>query len=336
MTAPAPPPIIGRSLALRRAVATLERYASTSLPILLVGATGTGKELFAQHAHARSGRRGPLVDVDCGALPRDMIEGLLFGYRRGAFTSATEDREGLFEAADGGTLFLDELASLPEEGQRKLLRVLDTAEVRRLGETRKRAVRLRVVAALEPGAAWGSEPHALRRDLYQRVAGAVIQLPPLSERPEDILALAHYFGALQGQVLGPGAEQALEGYDWPGNVRELRQVIERAGPMVENGILPTGAIAAAIDLGAVGCPAEPQQQGVDPVLAACVSHGWHAGRTAAALGIARSTLYLRLHGLGVSLREAKRSQIVRHCSTLFEQSQSMSINRTAAATPGTQ
>ena len=314
---PEPPPIIGRSLALRRAVAILERYASTPLPILLVGATGTGKELFARHLHSRSGRRGALVDIDCGALPRDMIEGLLFGYRRGAFTSATEDREGLLEAADGGTLFLDELASLPEEGQRKLLRVLDTAEVRRLGETRTRAVRLRVVAALEQGAASPSGPHALRRDLYQRLAGAVIHLPALAERPEDILPLARHFAALQGQALAPGAELVLERYDWPGNVRELRRVIERAGPLVENGILPTGAIAEAIALGAWPRRPEPPTAGTDPLLAACAAHRWHAGRTAAALGISRTTLYLQLQRLGISLREAKKSGIVQR---LFEQS----------------
>src|SRR5436309_2895868 len=141
--------IIGVSPAIRRAVVIAERYARTRLPILLVGATGTGKELFAQHIHERSGRPGPLVDVNCCALPRDMVESLLFGHRRGAFTGAVESTAGHIERSDGGTLFLDELMSLAPEAQGKLLRVLESGEMQPLGAAKKIRVDLRLVGAAQ-------------------------------------------------------------------------------------------------------------------------------------------------------------------------------------------
>src|SRR6266568_1421625 len=136
--------IVGVSAAIRRALVLAERYARTRLPILLVGPTGTGKELFAQHIHEQSGRRGPLVDVNCCALPRDMVESLLFGHRRGAFTGATDSNTGYVQRADGGTLFLDELESLGTESQGKLLRVLETGEVEPVGANAKTRVDFRI------------------------------------------------------------------------------------------------------------------------------------------------------------------------------------------------
>ncbi len=311
---PEPPPIIGESLAIRKAVATLRRYAGASLAILLIGATGTGKELFARYAHYWSRRRGELVDVDCGALPRDMVEGLLFGYRRGAFTGATEDRAGLIEAADGGTLFLDELTSLAEESQRKLLRVLDTAEVRRLGDTRKRSVDLRTVSAVQDDVPDRLVDGTLRRDLYERVAGVVIHLPALVDRPEDFVPLARYFAGVQGQALELAAERRLEGHDWPGNVRELRKVIERAGPLGNNGAISARAIAEAIALGAPTVCRSNIEYGRAVheaerirLRAACEANGWHAERTARALGIHRATLFRKLTALGLSLRGLRAS-----------------------------
>ena len=132
--------IVGVSLAIRRALALAERYARTNLPILLVGATGTGKDVFAQHIHERRGRPGSLVDVNCGALPRDMVESLLLGHRKGAFTGAVESTDGYVARSDGGTLFLDELTSLAPDAQVKLLRVLETGQVQPLGAVRKRDV----------------------------------------------------------------------------------------------------------------------------------------------------------------------------------------------------
>src|SRR5260370_36204096 len=175
---------------IRRAVALAERYARTRLAVLLVGATGTGKELFAQHIHERSGRPGLLVDVNCCALPRDMVESLLFGHRRGAFTGAIDSVVGHLERADGGTLFLDELASLALDAQGKLLRALDTGEVQPLGATAKRRVDLRVVSAGQDGLGVDIQRGGFRGDLYQRVAGVGIEPPPLTPPPQAVRRLA--------------------------------------------------------------------------------------------------------------------------------------------------
>jgi transcriptional regulator with PAS, ATPase and Fis domain len=306
------PPIIGVSAAIRRAVTLIERYAATGLAVLLVGATGTGKELFARHVHHRSRRRGNLVDVDCGALPRDMVEGLLFGHERGAFTGATDSRRGLIEASDRGTLFLDELTSLTEEGQRKLLRVLETGTLRPLGDTDKRHLDLRVVAAVQDDASDRLRAGTLRRDLYERVSGVVVHLPPLAQRPEDIVALARYFASLQGRVVEVAGERTLLEHSWPGNVRELRKVIERAVPMVGNGTLPRWALLEAITLGMPdllppGDRVAKVADGIREILDAGQAHGWRPRDMAPALGLHRSGLYARLKRFGVSLQDLHQS-----------------------------
>jgi len=240
-----------------------------------------------------------------------MIEGLLIGYRRGAFTGAAEDRVGLIEQSDRGTLFLDEVLSLTEEGQRKLLRVLDTAEVRRLGDDRKHLVDLRLVAAAQEDAVERLARGAFRRDLYERLSGVVIRLPSLAERPDDVLPLARHFAALQGQRIEPEAEDVLEDYSWPGNVREVRKVIERAGPMVENGTLPGAAVAEAIQLGTLEQPARATRDAPWEVLArmtrselrmVCAAHDWNARQIADELGVGRTTLFKELRARGLSLK----------------------------------
>jgi sigma-54 dependent transcriptional regulator, acetoin dehydrogenase operon transcriptional activator AcoR len=301
--------IVGISPSIRRAVVLAERYARTRLPILLLGATGTGKEVFAQHIHERSGRPGPLVDVNCCALPRDMVESLLFGHRRGAFTGATESTVGHIQRSDGGTLFLDELASLVPEAQGKLLRVLETGEVQPLGAGTKRPVDLRILGAVQDDIGAVVEAGRFRRDLFQRVAGVVIQLPPLERRPEDIMPLAEHFTQLIGKRLDSGSERVLVDYSWPGNVRELRQVIERAGQLVEDARLPPAALAEAIELGA---PNVRQNRGhaertriaaqLAQLLSVCETEDWRADRIARALGIHRATLFRRLKRAGISLR----------------------------------
>jgi len=303
--------IIGVSPAIRRAAALAERYARTRLPILLVGATGTGKELLAQHIHERSGRRGPLIDVNCCALPREMVESLLFGHRRGAFTGATETKLGYVQRSDGGTLFLDELASLALEAQGKLLRVLETGQVEQLGAATKAPVNLRVLAAAQDDIWAALDGGGFRRDLFQRVAGVVIELPPLAARPEDIVPLAAHFGQQDGKRLEFGADQVLLAYRWPGNVRELRQVIERAGQLVGNGTLPPAALAEAIDLGSpegMGNPQSARRRRLAAeraeLLSACEAGGWNAKDIARALGIHRATLFRRLRRVGGSLRHS--------------------------------
>jgi transcriptional regulator with PAS, ATPase and Fis domain len=291
----------------------MDRFAPTKLPILLVGATGTGKELFAQRIHDLSGRVGPLVDVNCGALPREVIESLLFGHRRGAFTGATESALGLVEQSHRGTLFLDELLSLPLAGQATLLRVLDSGEVRPVGEGKKRQVDLRVVAAVQPEVGLRIASGELRADLYQRVAGVVIELPPLLDRMEDVLPLAECFANAQGRTLETGVAAVLTNYPWPGNIRELRVAIERAGYLVENGTLPPHAVAEAIELGGARTPVQLDQERTSNVRdgereslrEACSLCGWNADRASAALGIARSTLFRRLKAHGLSLRSPR-------------------------------
>lgn len=302
--------IVGVSTAIRRALALAERYARTRLPVLLVGATGTGKELLAQHIHERSGRPGPLVDVNCCALPRDMVESLLFGHRRGAFTGAVEANVGHVERSDGGTLFLDELASLASEAQGKLLRVLETGEVQPLGATTKKRVDLRIVSTVQDDIHTLVESGRFRRDLFQRAAGLVIDLPPLVARKEDVMPLAQHFAGLQRQRLESGTESVLLAYPWPGNVRELRQVIERAGQLVTDGTLPSVALVEAIELGAAdGQPSGPVARHRRAIcervelISRCEAEGWDAARIARGLGIHRATLFRRLKRAGISLRQ---------------------------------
>ena len=306
------PALIGESPAIQQARDLLERFAPTSIPIVLVGATGTGKDLLARYIHAQSGRTGPFLPVNCSALPREMAESLLFGHRRGAFSGAIESRRGYLEVAHGGTLFLDELTCLGLEGQAKLLRALDTGEVHPLGEEGARALDVRAVAAVQETLPKALVSGGLRPDLYQRLAGVVISLPPLAERAQDILLLARHFAGCQRRILEPGAERLLMMYEWPGNVRELRHVMERAGRLVANGSLPAAAVAEAIHLGALvpqdsdddrGGPSERAR-----LLLECERCGWNADRVARALGVHRATLFRKLKRAGLSLRRAQKSQ----------------------------
>ncbi|MGH7701481.1 MAG: sigma 54-interacting transcriptional regulator [Gemmatimonadales bacterium] len=309
-----PPRIIGRSPAILRVVAQIQRYAQTNLPVLVVGPTGSGKELVARHLHWKSGRSGELVDVNCAALPRDMTESLLFGHRRGAFTGAVEHTDGLVAKAHRGTLFLDELGSLPVESQGKLLRVIETSEVRRVGETTKHRVDFRLISAVQEDVVECLKAGLLRSDLYHRVNGLRIALPPLRDRREDIVPLVEHFLAGQCSRLGSGAVEVLAAHDWPGNVRELRSVLERAFVLTDEGLLTAGVIAEAIDqsdardvvrfdLGArnVSCRAA-----VD-LVEACVRHGWDSRRVARSLSISRATLFRRLRVHGISLASLRVS-----------------------------
>jgi DNA-binding NtrC family response regulator len=311
-----PEVLVGESPAMRDALALVERFAPTAAPIVLVGPTGVGKEVLARHIHTLSGRKGRFVAVNCAALPREMAESLLFGHRRGAFSGAVESRRGHVEVAHQGTLLLDELLCLPADGQAKLLRALDTGAVQPLGEEEERLVDVRFLAAVQ-----GTLPAALaaggvRYDLFQRLAGAIISLPALAARQEDVVPLARYFAALGGRTLAAGAERVLLGYPWPGNVRELRQVVERAGVFAPNGTLSPAALAEAIR---VGAPALPGVHGGLPdgddgfaerwrLLLACEANGCSGDAVARALGVHRATLFRRLKRAGLSLRRLQRSQ----------------------------
>jgi NtrC-family two-component system response regulator AlgB len=218
---------------LRETLALAVRVAESQLPILITGESGTGKELVASLIHERSGRsERPFVRVNCAALPENLIESELFGHVRGAFTGAIKDRQGRFELADGGTLFLDEVAEIPPSVQVKLLRVLQEKQVERVGEGRSRQVDVRVVAATNRDVEEAMREGTMREDLYYRLNGVRLRLPPLRERPGDIpLLVAHVATRVAGDAapeFSPEALRALRAYRWPGNVRELENAVERA------------------------------------------------------------------------------------------------------------
>jgi DNA-binding NtrC family response regulator len=208
--------------------------AGAALPVLVLGETGTGKERVARTVHRLSGRSGPLVAVNCGALPATLIESELFGFKRGAFSGATEDRAGLVRASSGGTLFLDEIAELPDSAQAALLRVVQEREVVPIGSTAPVAVDLRVVAATHQDLAAACTAGRFRQDLHARLAGAVVRIPPLRSRLEDLgLLMATILTELDAAraprvTLGRNAARALFAHGWPYNVRELRLALELA------------------------------------------------------------------------------------------------------------
>jgi len=214
----------------------IQLVAPSEANILIIGETGTGKELIARHVHQLSNRAdGPFIAVNCGALTDSLVESELFGHEKGAFTGAVNAKEGWFEAAHGGTLFLDEIGDLPLSTQVKLLRVLQEREVVRVGSRRPIPINVRLVAATNVHLEEAVAASRFREDLYFRLSVAVLDLPALRNRPGDILPLAHHFLELYGQKLGspqvrlsPATESALLAHPWPGNIRELENVIHHA------------------------------------------------------------------------------------------------------------
>ncbi len=274
------------------------RVARADVPVLITGPNGAGKERIAEIVHANSTVRDrPLVTVNCGALPSELIEAELFGADAGAFTGATRAREGRFEAADGGTLFLDEIGNLPAAGQMKLLRVLESGEFERLGSTRTRKVKVRVISATNADLAVMIRGSTFREDLFYRLNTIEIALPPLAERPDDILPLAEHF-LDDDAVLSDDARDALLAYPWPGNVRELRNTIERAKLLCGRGeITPehlglqpvAGSASRSLD--------DPPREAVEEAL-----HKARGviSRAARSLGLSRQALYRRMQRYGLS------------------------------------
>jgi len=324
-----PPTVEPLGAAMRDVVERLRRVSRSHLtPVLVRGPSGSGKQRAAELLHALTygpaSAEAPFVEVNCAALPDDLVESELFGHEKGAFTDARSARRGLTELAAGGTLFLDEVAELPLRSQAKLLKFLDTMRFRRLGGQREIAVELRVVAATN------QDPEALvrdgrfREDLYHRLAVFVVTIPPLAGRREDIPELANAFARFFGGrlrkgalALSDGAVAALLRYDYPGNVRELRNIVERAvilarGPVVDadDVVLPREPPARAVTRGSFfgmeltpeGSPpslAEVERDYVFRVLEHCDGH-----RTAAAeaLGVSYPTFLKRLRELGLAAR----------------------------------
>jgi psp operon transcriptional activator len=229
--------LVGQSTSFLDAVERASRAAPLDRPVLVIGERGTGKELIAERLHHLSSRwDGPLIIMNCAALPETLIEAELFGHEAGAFTGATKARPGRFEEANGGTLFLDELASLSSPAQDRLLRAIEYGEVTRIGSSRPLQVDVRIVAATNEHLPMLVEEGRFRADLLDRLSFEVVTLPPLRHRHSDIPVLTDFFGRRMGLLLGweqwpgfsEGAMAKLLGYAWPGNVRELRNVVERA------------------------------------------------------------------------------------------------------------
>jgi transcriptional regulator with GAF, ATPase, and Fis domain len=304
--------VVGTSPALGRLLAQVEQVARTDAPVLLLGETGTGKDLVARGLHDRSRRRErPLVTVNCAALPTTLVESELFGHEKGAFTGALQRTIGRFEVAHGGTLFLDEIGELPPEVQAKLLRVLQSGEFERLGSAKTIKVDARLIAATNRDLEREVREGRFRADLYYRLSVFPIALPPLRDRPGDIPLLVWHFIGRRQAGLGRAVKRvperlmrAFAAYSWPGNVRELENVVERALIMTSGATLaadPAFLEAAPVvpAAGPKASLAEAERAHIRAVLDDC---GWKisgTGNAADRLGLKRSTLQFRMKKLSL-------------------------------------
>jgi len=289
---------------MRRVFALLARLAPTELTITLTGETGTGKDVLARAVHEASARAGrPFIVFDCGAVAGNLIESELFGHAKGSFTGAITTRQGAFETAQGGTLFLDEIGELSLDLQPKLLRVLEQRRLRRVGDSEDRPVDVRIVAATNRDLEVQVKEGAFRQDLFFRLSMAVLHVPALRERPEDLPALATHFaaGSAGALTVAPETLQVLGRYDWPGNVRELRNVITAAAAVAEKGALeprhliffrPQRRRPSVPRLPLAGQSLEAiERAAIDQTLRQFAGNRTKAAR---ALGIAASTLYEKI------------------------------------------
>jgi len=291
--------LVFASEAMARTIDLACQVARSDVPVLITGPNGSGKERIAAIVHANSSvRSGPFVAVNCGALPGELIEAELFGAEAGAYTGANKAREGRFELADGGTLFLDEIGNLPLPGQMKLLRVLETGQFERLGSGRTRKVKVRVLSATNADLKAMIRAGTFREDLYYRLNVIDVNLPPLSERIDDILPLAEHFLAGRAE-LSDAAREALLTYTWPGNVRELKNAIERAALLAgSNPITPEllNLPQSAAGMAVVRNLDEPSREVVE---AALHKADGVVSRAAQSLGLSRQALYRRMERYGL-------------------------------------
>jgi DNA-binding NtrC family response regulator len=316
--------IVGASPRMRRIYRLIARVAPTDSTVLIQGESGTGKELIARSIHLQSRRAGgPFVAVNVGAIPETLVESELFGHTRGAFTGATQDRAGLVEEADHGTLFLDEIGDMPLPTQVKLLRTLESNEVRRVGDNVTRIVDLRVVAATHRDLHEELRSGRFREDLYYRLRVVQIDVPPLRERREDIGLLASYFldrvtraQGKHGMSFSAEAMDLLERYDYPGNVRELENAVEHAVTLAEGTTITPTDLPVALRSGRLlpdhatrPAPgpagdtrdtwslADVEREHIRLVLA---RHRGNATAAARQLGISRTTLWRKLREYGIA------------------------------------
>jgi DNA-binding NtrC family response regulator len=315
--------MIGRSAAMRRAFEMAERVAQTDSTVLVLGESGTGKDLLAQEIHARSQRNGKAyVAVNCAALPETLIESELFGYERGAFTGAAQQKKGRFEQANGGTLFLDEIGDMNPVTQSKVLRALENRTIERLGGTQTIPVDVRVISATHRNLLLAIRDGRFREDLFYRLRVVTIELPPLRAHKEDIAALAEAFLQIHGARLGrkgrltKEALTTLERYDWPGNIRELKNAIERAMVLCRGDEVGVGDLPEEVVKGAPVLPKSGDGESdlgmnetdfreakrkfeIAYLRRQLGAHRWNISRTAATIGLHRQSLQERLRELGI-------------------------------------
>jgi transcriptional regulator with GAF, ATPase, and Fis domain len=319
--------IIGGNTGLRNVMEMVRQVAPLNNTVLILGETGTGKEMIANAIHFSSPRRnGPFITVNCGALPENLIDSELFGHEKGAFTGAVAESRGRFERADGGTIFLDEIGELPPNAQVRLLRVLQNHEVERVGGKRPIPVDIRVIAATHRNLQSMVAEGSFREDLWYRLSGFPIVVPPVRQRKEDVPALTRHFVTVRSRDLGigvppaiaPGALQRLMEYDWPGNVRELENMVERelilnrGGALTFDSILPHMVGHRTSIAASSHHPPLPTK--LDEAMAAHIGevlriangkiHG--PGGAAELLGMNPNTLRWRLDKLGISYRRQDR------------------------------
>ncbi len=299
--------IIGQSTSLREVMALVDRVAGTNATVLLLGETGTGKELTARAIHQRSPRRArAFIAINCAALPETLLESELFGHEAGAFTGATNQKLGRFELADGGTLFLDEIGDISASTQIKLLRVLQEREIVRVGGTKTISCDVRIIAATNRDLKKAMDEGAFREDLFYRLNVFPIRLPPLRERGEDVPLLIDYFATMAARELGrtkpliePDALALMCAYRWPGNIREMRNLMERAVLLCDSGMITPSNLPREI-VGADEPPVATESESAFEsyeramIIKALRDAGWNQTKAAQALGIPRDNLRYRL------------------------------------------
>jgi two-component system nitrogen regulation response regulator NtrX len=311
--------MIGTSRQMREVYSVIDRAAPTDATVLILGETGTGKELVASAIHRLSKRKGPFVPVNCSAFPDTLLESQLFGHKKGAFTGATQDYDGLFVHANGGTLFLDELCSMSPSAQAKVLRTLENGEVQPLGSESVRKVNVRLIGASNRNIEEEVKMGRFREDLYYRLNVIRIQLPPLRERREDIPQLVMHFlkiaCAEQHKPLlrfTPAAMQAMVGGYWSGNVRELRNFVERLVILAESELIDlpeirrsTGQVGEKLELGYAGLTLREARKKFerDFITAKLIANAWNMNATAGELGIERTNLYRKIKELGIEQKD---------------------------------
>jgi transcriptional regulator with PAS, ATPase and Fis domain len=305
---------------MHRFMRMVDRVAGHTESVLITGETGTGKELIARTIHQSSHRRGrPWVDINCAALPENLVESELFGYEKGAFTGADSSKPGLFELADKGTLFLDEIGELQLQTQVKLLRVLDGYPFYRLGGHRKITVDVRIVAATNQDLDAAVAAGRFRQDLFHRLGQFQLRVPPLRERPEDIVALAEHFLSLKtpGSSFASDAVSALLSHSWPGNVRELRNLVARVAVESKNPEIQRSQIGGAMS----GSPVAQRQTASMPlgnldsmeeqmIIRALERSGGHRSQAAEQLGISRRTLSRKLKEYNINVNTGESANVL--------------------------